>query len=378
MLFKQLFGNESDIAFVKSPGRINLIGEHTDFNEGFVLPAAIDKAVYVAMSKRTDGEIHIKAETLNSHHHTNTKDLSVGDNEWSGYLLGVVQQLQKAGHTISGFNAVVDGDVPVGAGMSSSAAVECATLFALNEIFSLNLDKITMVKMAQKAENEFVGVKCGIMDMFASVFGKKGHVIKLDCRNLRYDYYPLNLNDCKIVLFDTQVKHSLMGGEYNLRRQQCEEGVTALKTIYPEIKNLRDVSLDMVEMTLVNLVPPVIYNRCKYIVEENMRLQTGCELLIRNDLAGFGKKMFETHEGLTSLYEVSCTELDLLVGFAKGEPAILGARMMGGGFGGCTINIIKENEIDRVSKYFSDNYFDTTGLELKTYITAAENGTELL
>ena len=363
---------------VKSPGRINLIGEHTDYNNGFVLPAAIDKFIYVAIAARADNEIHLVAGNLEKKHITTLNDLAVGDESWSAYILGIVQQLQQSGFKLSGFNAFITGDVPVGAGMSSSAALECATIFALKELFKLPIEKLDMVKLAKKAENEFVGVQCGIMDMFASMMGKKDMAIQLDCRSLLFEYFPLKLEDYKIVLFDTQVKHSLAGGEYNVRKQQCEEGVQLLQTIYPQVQSLRDVNFGMLEMNLKNIASQSVYNRCRYIVEENLRLQTGCQLLLCNDINGFGKKMYASHKGLSELYEVSCNELDVLVNMAGDEHAIAGARMMGGGFGGCTINLIKEEYIESIFEKFSHQYFTQTGKDLKMYVAQPTDGTSLV
>lgn len=361
---------------VRSPGRINLIGEHTDYNNGFVLPAAIDKHIYIAVSDRTDNEIHLIAGNLNRKHCTTLEELNTGSEQWPAYVLGIVQQLQINQYPIKGFNAYINGDVPVGSGMSSSAAVECATIFALNELFNLNIETLEMVRLSKKAENEFVGLQCGIMDMFASMMGIKDRAIQLDCRSLLYEYFPLNLNKTKIVLFDTQVKHSLANGEYNIRKKQCEEGVALLKTIYPQVESLRDVNFSMLEMNLRNMASPVVYNRCRFIVEENLRVQMACQYLIRNDIGEFGKKMFASHKGLSELYEVSCKELDLLADMAKGETAVLGARMMGGGFGGCTINLINEEMIEPLFDKFSKEYFEQTGLELKMYITSPQQGTE--
>jgi galactokinase len=362
----------------RSPGRINLIGEHTDYNLGYVLPAAIDKAAYIAMGTRNDRQVQLYAAELNETYTCSLDALHAPVFHWAAYLLGVADELQKQGHTISGFNAVLSSTVPVGAGMSSSAAIECATIFALNHINQLGLSRLDMVKLAQQAENNFVGVKCGIMDMFASMMGQKNQVIQLDCRSLHYQYFPLQLGEYKIVLFDTQVKHSLAGGEYNQRRQQCEEGVRILQQVYPAVKSLRDADSGMIENYLKNNAPQVVYHRCKYIVEENQRLQTGCQLLLQHDINGFGKQMYGSHEGLSKLYEVSCTELDLLAGWAKSEPAIAGARMMGGGFGGCTINLIKESAVEDIYQRFATQYLAATGTALKMYITMPEAGTSLL
>ncbi|MDZ4796358.1 MAG: galactokinase [Bacteroidota bacterium] len=375
-VFNKFFGEPELIT--RSPGRINLIGEHTDYNNGFVLPAAIDKAAYIAIGRRSDNAIHLYAENLKEGYETSLPNLQPKAGHWSSYLLGVADQLIKKGHSLGGFNVVVTCDVPIGAGMSSSAAVECATAFALNELFQLKLERLDMVKIAQQAENEFVGMKCGIMDMFASMMGKKDQVIQLDCRSLAYSYFPLSLAEYKIVLFDTQVKHALVGGEYNLRRQQCEEGVSLLQQKFPEVKSLRDVSEEMLETELIRLASPTVYDRCRFVVEEIARLQVGCELLLKNDIAGFGQKMFETHDGLSQLYEVSCKELDLLAGWAKAEPAIAGARMMGGGFGGCTINLIQEDAIDGIFQRFSEKYQKETGKTLKMYIVAPEDGTTIV
>jgi len=362
----------------KSPGRINLIGEHTDYNLGFVLPAAIDKAAYVAIAKREDQLIRLFAKDLGEHHEVEINLLATNPGHWSAYVLGVVDQLLKMGKQLSGFDLVLTCDVPTGAGMSSSAAVECATAFALNELFGFDLGRIDLVRLAQKAENEFVGVKCGIMDMFASVMGKDAQVIQLDCRDLSYQYFPLNLGDYKIVLFDTGVKHSLAGGEYNLRRQQCEQGVAVLKERFPEVNSLRDANLSMLDEQFRSAVSSTVYNRCLYVIDENIRLETGCKLLLQNDIHEFGKQMHGSHKGLSELYEVSCKELDFLVDLSKQEEAIAGARMMGGGFGGCTINLIETSAIDGIYERFSKAYQLAMGKELNMYVTLPSEGSHLI
>jgi galactokinase len=372
--FKEIFQKEPLI--VRSPGRVNIIGEHTDYNEGFVLPAAIDKAIYVAVHKRADDKLHLYSNEFNEHFETTLPEVKPGEG-WSNYILGVVDQLQKRGYKISGFDLAFDGDVPIGAGLSSSAAVECATVYALNEIFGLDISKTEMTGIAQKAEHEFAKVKVGIMDMFASVFGKKDHVIKLDCRSLEYEYVPLKLEGYKVLLLNTNVKHSLSSSEYNTRRAQCEQGVAWVKEKYPQVNSLRDTSMEM----LNELVAPrdeVIYRRCKYVVEEIGRLLQGCEDLKAGHVEALGKKMFETHDGLSKEYEVSCKELDFLVDAVRNNPNVLGARMMGGGFGGCTINLVKEEAIDSIVAEVGKSYKENMQLELTSYIAQIEDGTSVI
>src|SRR6478609_6323970 len=295
-IFQQHFGEPDFI--VRSPGRINLIGEHTDYNMGFVLPAAIDKAIYVAIKKRNDTKIHLVAGDLDDAFHSSLETMQYSEKQWPNYLMGVADQLIKAGYSIKGFEAVVMGDVPLGAGLSSSAAVECAMVFALNTLFDLGIDKKSMVQISQKAENEFVGLKCGIMDQFASMFGKKEQVIRLDCRSLDYAYMPFDTNEINILLFDTGVKHSLASTEYNLRREECEAGVAIIQKKYPEVKNLRDANIEMVNDCLLG-GDDIVYRRCRYMVEEIQRLQDACEDLVQHNMVAFGKKMFDTHDGLS-------------------------------------------------------------------------------
>jgi galactokinase len=374
-IFVKTFNEEP--LLVRSPGRVNLIGEHTDYNMGFVLPAAINKAAYIAISIREDDTINLVAADLDDTFTTTVSKCNYSEKGWPNYVICIIDQLLKINKTIKGFNAVISGDVPLGAGMSSSAALECATVFALDHLFKLNMDKMDMVKLAQKAENEFVGVNCGIMDQFASVFGKKGHVVKLDCRSLAYEYVPFELEGIKIVLFDSMVKHSLASSEYNVRTSQCGEGVSIIQQKYPEVKTLRDATIEMVEECLQNESTD-IYHRCKYVVEENTRLLAACEDLSQNHIEDFGQKMYETHKGLSELYEVSCAELDFIVNCTKKEPAILGARMMGGGFGGCVITLMRENELDAVVKRMKDAYWNKMNIGMNVYITQIEDGTHII
>ena len=260
-----------------------------------------DIIVYIAINVREDEKICLVANDLNDSFTTKLDSINRVEKSWSNYILGIVDQLLKKVSPLKGFNAVLGGDVPIGAGLSSSAAVECATIFALNELFILNLGKLSMVKLAQKAEHEFAGVQCGIMDQFANMFGKKDHVIRLDCRSLEYEYFPFCMDEVEIVLFDTQVKHSLASSEYNLRRSQCEEAVALIQKYVPEVKSLRDVTLGMLEKYLLKK-NAIVYNRCKYIVEENIRLQAACNDLVNADMKAFGERMYATHEGLSKLY----------------------------------------------------------------------------
>jgi galactokinase len=303
------------------------------------------------------------------------RELKPVPGSWTNYILGVVDQLNKRGSKVKGFNLVIDGEVPFGAGLSSSAAVECATAFALNHVFKLAVPKDELIFIAQKAEHEFAGVMCGIMDQFASVFGKKDHVMKLDCRSMEYEYVPFDMKDYKILLLNTNVKHSLASTEYNTRRQQCEEGVAMVKQYENQVKSLRDVTIAMLDKYVTE---PLIYRRCKYVVEENERLIEGCEDLRRGDLSALGQKMFGSHEGLSRMYEVSCRELDFLVDAVRNNAAVAGARMMGGGFGGCTINLVKEQAIEKLVNDVSSEYQKAMNLELTSYVVSIEDGSSLM
>jgi galactokinase len=330
----------------------------------------------VVAAKRNDTAIHLYSVDYEETFETTLAEIKPS-RDWKTYILGVVDQLLKAGHPLGGFNLVLDGDVPIGAGLSSSAAVECATVFALNELFNLQLERMQMVQIAQKAEQTYSGVMVGIMDMFASMFGKKDHVIKLDCRSLEYEYKPFKLKGYKAVLLNTNVKHTLSSSEYNTRRKQCEQGVAWVKEHHPNVNSLRDVSIEMLQQHVAQK-DEVIFNRCRYVVEEIQRLLTACADLERNDIAALGAKMYQTHEGLSKLYEVSCKELDYLVDAVKNNPEVLGARMMGGGFGGCTINLVKDEAIDGLVEKLSISYKENMHLELSAYIATIENGTELM
>jgi galactokinase len=374
--FKELFNAEP--LLVRSPGRINLIGEHTDYNDGFVMPAAIDKEIVFAIGHSTSADSQVYALDFDQHISIDVKNpAKVNKPGWANYLLGVLFQIQQHGYSVSSFNCVFGGNIPTGAGLSSSAALECGFGFALSELFGFDIPRLNIVTMAQWAEHNYVGVKCGIMDQYASVMGREGNVILLDCRSLKHRYAPIDLDDHIIILCDTKVKHALVDSEYNTRRQECEEGVRILKKHYPQIQSLRDASLAMIKEHKDELKGK-IYDRCLYVVSEIERVQNATRDLEANNLKAFGEKMYETHEGLSKLYQVSCAELDFLVEEAKKTGKVLGARMMGGGFGGCTINILKETDADEVISILTKAYKQKYNIDMPSYRVKIKDGTSLL
>ena len=374
--FKEIYQEELTLV-VKSPGRINIIGEHTDYNQGFVLPTAIDKAIYVGLAKRNDQQIHLYAEDFRESFQVDLDLLAPTDKGWPNYILGVVNQLKERKCAISGFNLYIDGDIPVGAGLSSSAAVECATAYALNELFQLGLDRIEIAKIGQLAEHTYAGVMCGIMDQFASVLGKKDHVLRLDCRDLSYSYHPLALGNYEIMLLNTNVKHSLASSAYNDRRNSCEKAVSLVQHKYASVQSLRDVTLEMLE-ELVSGVDQESYVKAKFVIQENQRLQKACDALQQGDIQELGKQMFLAHQALSEQYQVSCPELDFLVEKVAAHPEVLGARMMGGGFGGCTINIIEKGYGEKLLETLSPAYKNQFNLELTPILVTTGDGTEIV
>lgn len=370
--YESLYGGKPLV--VRAPGRINLIGEHTDYNNGFVMPAAIDKETVFAIGESVDGNSVIYSLKYNETFTVNVTDPQpVNAPVWANYLLGVIRQLVDSGFSIKPFQCVFGGNIPLGAGLSSSASLECGFVYALVTMNNLPVSKVEMIKMAQWSEHNFIGVKCGIMDQFASMMGKEDHVIMLDCRSLEYKLFPLQLKGYSLVLCDTHVKHSLVDSEYNTRRSECEQGVSILKKYYPEVNSLRDASETMVLKHKAEM-PGKVFDRCLYIVQEIERVQQAGKDLERHDLVSFGKRMFETHEGLSKKYEVSCKELDFLAEEAKKISGVLGARMMGGGFGGCTINLVADDALEAFKSQIVRAYYQTFSIVTEPLVVKVLDG----
>lgn len=373
--FKEKFDTKPTKTVI-SPGRINIIGEHIDYNDGFVLPAAIDKIICFAFEKNYTNTAKIIAIDLDDEFEINLEDnVQLEDKTWTNYFRGVINQLKQNGYIFEGFNCVFSSNIPDGSGLSSSAALECGFLFGINELFNLKIKPIEIALMGQKAEH-WVGINCGIMDQFSSVMGLKDKVLKIDCRTLEFEYHNANFCDYSLVLFDSNVKHSLVASAYNQRRAQCEEGISILKTNFSEIKSFRDCTESHL-LILKNKMNQDVYKRCFYVVKEISRVIKACKALDNGQIEELGRLMFETHEGLSIEYEVSCNELDFLVDNVKKENAVIGSRLMGGGFGGCTINLIKKGEEEVIKSKLSKLYMEAFGIELKIYDVKINNGTTL-
>ena len=369
--FKEKFSATPNVYF--SPGRINLIGEHIDYNDGFVMPAAINKGIYYAVAANGTDTINFFALDFNEALSIKINAIHKMDS-WKNYVLSVLNEFVVQGKIIQGFDCVFSGDIPQGSGMSSSAAVEGGLAFALNEIFEFGLSRVELALLCQRAEHNYPNVKCGIMDMYASLNGKKDHVILLDCTSVTHEYFPFILQDYKIVMVNSKVHHSLASGEYNVRRQRCEEGLEILKAgLY--IQSFRDINSAEDIIPFKEGMKPEVYDCCKYVIEEIARTRKAGTLLRQHDLKGFGQLMYATHEGLSKLYHVSCDELDFLVEQAKANDAVIGARLMGGGFGGCTINIVKNESVAAFVTDISAAYSQKFNIEPETYVMSISDGT---
>ena len=373
-IFKQRFGNEG-VAYT-SPGRINLIGEHTDYNGGFVFPGAIDKGIYAVI--RLNGTDKVRAYSIDKEDYC-----EFGMNEedhphihWANYIFGVCREIIKRGYQLQGFDTVFYGNVPIGAGMSSSAALESTFAFALNELLNLGIDKFELARIGQATEHNYVGVKCGIMDQFASLFGKAGHLMRLNCATMEFEYFPFNPKGYKVVLLDTVVKHELASSAYNRRRESCENACAHIAAKHPEVKYLSDATMAMLNEIDVE-IPAEDYMRAEYVIGEKQRVLDVCDALEKGDYETVGDRMYGTHYGMSKLYEVSCEELDFLNDIAK-ECGVTGSRVMGGGFGGCTINLVKEDLYDAFIATAKEKFAAKFGHEPKVYDVVISDGARKL
>ncbi|MFN5423220.1 MAG: galactokinase [bacterium] len=357
----------------RAPGRINLIGEHTDYNQGFVMPAGIDFYCYVAISASREQSSSVLAYDYQEKFSFNVSPENPTTTHWVNYILGVIKAIKKRGKAIPAFNAVVRSDIPVGAGLSSSAALESVFATAFNSVFDLGFSPMELTLIAKEAENDFVGLKCGIMDMFASIHAKQDHAIRLDCRSLQHEYFPLALGENKILLFDTCIKHELASSEYNLRRLECEAGVSRLQQLGYAVESLRDVDTGMLQKEKAQM-DGLLFKRAKYVVDENNRVEQFSKAISGNDWKEAGRCLYASHDGLKNDYEVSCKELDSLVDTARACEGVWGARMMGGGFGGCTINLVRADKLDEVVERCKTSYFNSFGVEPKYYIATTGDG----
>lgn len=370
---KHFDGKEGNI--YASPGRINLIGEHTDYNGGFVFPGAVDKGIMCEIRPNGTNTVMCYSIDLKDRVEFKVDDPEGPHTSWARYIYGVVQEMRKRGVDVKGFNTAFAGDVPLGAGMSSSAALESCYAFALNDLFGENkVSKWDLVLAGQATEHNYCGVKCGIMDQFASVFGKEGCLMRLDCRSREFEYFPFKLEGYKLVLLDSVVKHELSGSPYNDRRNSCENVVKQISAKYPgeKYETLRDCTWEQLEAVKENLSNED-YIRAKFVLGEKDRVLAVCDALTKGDYETVGKKMFETHEGLSKDYEVSCEELDFLNEIAK-ETGVTGSRIMGGGFGGCTINLVKDEVYDNFIAVAKEKFAAKYGHEPKVYDVIISDG----
>ena len=360
-----------------SPGRINLIGEHTDYNGGFVFPGAIDKGMIAELRPNGTDKVRAYSIDMKDYVEFGLNEEDAPRTSWARYIFGVCREMIKRGVEVKGFNTAFAGDVPLGAGMSSSAALESTYAYALNDLFGDNkIDKFELAKVGQATEHNYCGVKCGIMDQFASVFGKEGSLIRLDCRSLEYQYFPFNPEGYRLVLLDTVVKHELASSAYNKRRESCENVVAAMKKRHPEVAFLRDANMAMLEEVKAE-VSAEDYMRAEYVIGEVQRVLDVCDALERGDYETVGAKMYETHHGMSKLYEVSCEELDFLKDIAR-ECGVTGSRVMGGGFGGCTINLVKEELYDAFIARAKEAYKEKYGKLPKVYDVVISDGSRKL
>ncbi|MGV4413566.1 galactokinase [Chryseobacterium sp. T1] len=372
--FQEAFHSEPDYFFL-APGRINIIGEHVDYSDGFVLPAAIDKNICFAVKKLEDSEIcTFFAKDFNDSFSFNVTEKQTPVSQiWVNYLLGVFNAIQESGKAIGGLQIAFSSNIPMGSGLSSSAALECGFAYILNQIFDLNLSKKDLAVIGQKSEHTFVGVKCGIMDQFASVFGKEHKVIMLDCNSLDHQYFDANIDGYSLVLFDSCVKHTHLTSGYNDRRKDVDHGKKILWEKFPQIEKFRDFSVEMLDEVRTE-IGETSYKRCLYILNETKRVENAAKALSEGNVELLGKLLIETHSGLSTEFEVSCEEIDFLVEETLKENGVLGARMMGGGFGGCSINLIKDENVEEVIEKVSTKYRADFDIDMKVYHVKISDG----
>ncbi len=359
----------------RAPGRVNLIGEHTDYNDGFVMPMAIGFYTWVTAAKREDRTIAAYSEHFNEKISFPLDQLSGPPRKhWSDFVRGVAATLQGAGHALTGANLVIHGEVPLGAGLSSSASFEVALAMALTTLSGTEVSRLELVKLCQAAEHKYVGTRCGIMDQFVAAFGASGHALMLDCRSLEYQMLPIPQN-FRVIVCNSMVRHELASGEYNRRRTECEAGVKILQSAFPNIRALRDVTLKDLEEAK-SMMPDTIYRRCRHVVTEDQRVLDAANALQTQDLDRFGQLMYQSHASLRDDYEVSCAELDLLVDIASSIRGVDGARMMGGGFGGCTVNLVQSDWVTAFHTDMRKLYAGKVGTVPDLYICEPAQGAE--
>ena len=372
--FKTLYGTDGEM--FASAGRINLIGEHTDYNGGYVFPGAIDKGIIAEMKLNGTDKVHAYSLDYDEYVEFGLNEEDKPQQSWARYIFGVCRETLKRGGKVEGFDTVFAGDVPLGAGLSSSAALESTFAYAINYLFNNMIDKFDLAKIGQATEHNYCGVNCGIMDQFASVFGKEGSLIRLDCRSLEYQYFPFRPNGYRLVLVDSVVKHELASSAYNKRRQSCENVVAAIQKNHQHVEFLRDCNMEMLN-EVKEVVSEEDYKRAEYVIEEIQRVLDVCDALERDDYETVGQKMYETHHGMSKLYEVSCEELDFLNDCAK-EYGVTGSRVMGGGFGGCTINLVKDELYDNFVEKTKEAFKAKFGRSPKVYDVVISDGSRRL
>lgn len=375
--FAELFGVTPEVV-VRSPGRVNLLGEHTDYNGGFVLPIAIDRDIVMAGAKRADSKVNAFTVNLSQDQSFDLGGIVRRDRPtWINYLMGVARQLQDAGVNLSGADIAFSGDVPFGAGLSSSAALEVATALVLLELAGGGMDGVELALLCQRAENDFVGVQCGIMDQFVCRLGQKDKALFLDCRSLEYELVPLGASDVRVMICNSKVRRGLAASEYNTRREECRKAVDELRTHLPGIESLRDVTLDQLRAHR-DALAPLHYRRARHVVTENRRVLDGVAALRSGDLEEFGRLMDASHESLRTDYQVSCPELDVLVELARGVRGVYGARMTGAGFGGCTVALIRREAEEEFIRRITDGFVDAFGYHPEVYSCAPVDGARVL